>query len=681
MNLRVSLPALVAPVDTEVLSRMVRTDQLVAVRRSVLAAIPINIALSLGVMLVAFNSGRAVGGLWWLLLSLAVNAARIVICRLPFAPSPGVTPERGVAVSPDAKPVEWHLRLAALCAAASGGVWALIPLLCDGYTSPQTLFYLTVVCGICAGAATYGVAYASVPVSFFIPALLSVVGCLVYAGGFDQLSLAAMVLLYLAALVRGSLQSQKAFRAGSRLKNEATAMASQLREAHRHLQVSAQELTRRASYDALTGLLNRDGFTQATMQFIAARPGRAHCLLLLDLDGFKAVNDAFGHKAGDRVLRDVADWLQRELWAVHAILSRWGGDEFAVLYCPRGAAETPAAVAEALIAAIPAATAHYGGHLGVSIGIAIYDGQGSVDIAQTIDLADEALYEAKRAGRNRYQIVDEALNLRLATRRDIERDLLHAIETRAIGVWYQPIVTSEGGQVHSLEALLRWNHPRHGRVAPERVVFAAASTGVAEQLLRHILDEVCLAMHALDAGGSELAGVPIAMNVSPREMGQLAVDEIVLSMLKAHGIAPGRLHIEITEEVALDSHATRARLGALSAAGVTIVVDDFGVGYSSLASLRSEYVQQVKIDRSFVSGLSASPGNRVLVNSIVQLGHSLNIQVVAEGVETRDELDALCALGCTLAQGYHFARPAPLPEIVAWAGRQLQPRPFPDGTI
>jgi len=667
MNLRVSPPALVAPVDTEVLSRMVRTDQLVMVRRSVLAAIPINVALSLAAALVALNSGHTVGGLWWLLLSLSVNGARIFICRLPFAPSPGVTPERGVAVSAQAKPVEWHLRLAGFCAAASGGVWALIPLLCAGYTSPQTLFYLTVVCGICAGAATYGIAYAAVPISFVIPALLSVMGCLVYAGGFDRLSLAAMVLLYLAALVRGSLQSQKAFRAGSRLKNEATAMASQLREAHQHLQASAQELTRRASYDALTGLLNREGFMQATMQYIEARPGRPLCLLLLDLDGFKAVNDAFGHKAGDRVLRDVGDWLQRELWSLNAILSRWGGDEFAVLYCPRGDAQQPAAVAEALIAAIPFATAHYGGHLGVSIGIATSDGAGTVDIAEALDLADEALYEAKRAGRNRYQVVDESLNLRLATRRDVERDLLYAIETRAIGVWYQPIVTSEGGQIHSLEALLRWNHPRHGRVAPERVVFAAASTGVAEQLLRHILNEVCLAMHQLEAEGSALARVPIAMNVSPREMGQLAVDDIVLGMLRAHGIAPSRLHIEITEEVALDSHATRARLAALSTAGVTIVVDDFGVGYSSLASLRSEYVGQVKIDRSFVSGLSASPGNTVLVNSIVQLGHSLNIQVVAEGVETHDELDALRALGCTLAQGYHFARPAPLPEIAAWA--------------
>jgi EAL domain-containing protein (putative c-di-GMP-specific phosphodiesterase class I) len=220
---------------------------------------------------------------------------------------------------------------------------------------------------------------------------------------------------------------------------------------------------------------------------------------------------------------------------------------------------------------------------------------------------------------------------------------------------------------------MRWNHPRHGQIAPEEVIYAAASTGVAEPLLRHLVDEACLAMRQLEAAGSSLAAAPVAINVSPREMAQLAVDDIVLGMLKERGIAPRRLQIEITEEVALDTHATRGRLSTLSAAGVAIVVDDFGVGYSSLASLRSEHVRQVKIDRSFTLGLSSSPGNVVLVDAIVQLGRSLNIQVVAEGVETQDELEALRALGCKLVQGYHLARPAPLSELMAWAASRALP--------
>lgn len=665
-----------ASVDDEVLSRMVRTDQMVAVRRSVLAAIPINVVLSCVAALVALNAGRAFEGMCWLLLSLMVNGVRSYICRWPFAPWPGVVPENGIATSPDARPVEWHLRIAAVMAAVSGCVWALIPLLCDGYSSPQAVFYLTVVCGICAGAVTYGIAYAFVPISFIVPALLSVAGCLAYAGGFDNLSLAAMVLLYLAALIRGAVHSDRNFRASSRIRNEATAMAVQLRKAHAQSLDATQQLAFRASHDSLTGLLNREGFTDAATLHLAAHDGRQHALLLLDLDGFKAVNDAFGHKVGDRVLQDVAHWLQRETAEMQAVLGRWGGDEFALLYCLRDERQAPPEIAQALIRSISFATAHYGGHLGVSIGISV---SGEAEVADMISFADEALHEAKRTGRNRYQVFDSALNQRLATRRDVERDLLQAIESRGIGVWYQPIMSSDGSEVHSLEALMRWNHPRHGHIAPEDVIYAAASTGVAEPLLRHLVDEVCRGMRQLEAAGSSLASVPVAINVSPREMAQLAVDDIVLGMLKLRGIAPRRLQIEITEEVALDTHATRGRLSALSAAGVAIVVDDFGVGFSSLASLRSEYVRQVKIDRSFILDLSSSPSNEVLVDAIVQLGHSLGVQVVAEGVETQAELDVLRNLGCGLVQGYHLARPAPLPEVMAWAAARSAPAPVKAG--
>ncbi|KQX34389.1 putative bifunctional diguanylate cyclase/phosphodiesterase [Variovorax sp. Root434] len=666
---RAPSPELTASVDDQVLSRTVRTDQLVAIRRSVLRALPINVVLSCAAALIAVNAGRAFAGLCWLLLSLMVSGVRSYICRWPFAPSPGTTPDSSVATSPSARPVEWHLRVTAGLAAVSGCVWALIPLLCDGYSSPQAVFYLTVVCGICAGAVTYGIAYALVPVGFIAPALLSVAGCLAYAGGFDNLCLAALVLLYLGALTRGALHSDKAFREGSRIRNEATAMAAQLRLAHALSLDATQQLAFRASHDSLTGLFNREGFTEAATLRIATTDGRQHGLLLLDLDGFKAVNDAFGHKAGDRVLQDVARWLQRETADMEAILGRWGGDEFALLYSLGDERQAPTAIAQGLIRSVSFATAHYGGHLGVSIGISV---SGEAEIADMISFADEALYEAKRLGRNRCQLFDKALNQRLATRRDVERDLLRAIEARDIGVWFQPIMNSEGCEVHSLEALMRWNHPRHGQIAPEEVIYAAASTGVAEPLLRHLVDEVCLAMRQLEAAGSSLAAAPVAINVSPREMAQLAVDDIVLGMLKERGIAPRRLQIEITEEVALDTHATRGRLSTLSAAGVAIVVDDFGVGYSSLASLRSEHVRQVKIDRSFTLGLSSSPGNVVLVDAIVQLGRSLNIQVVAEGVETQEELEALRTLGCKLVQGYHLARPAPLSELMAWAASRVE---------
>ena len=641
---------------------MVRTDQLVAVRRSVLAAIPINVALSLTVGFVAFNSPWAVEGLRWMLLALAVNFFRIFMCRRAFAPPSGVTVDDDVLTSVEGHSVDWHLRLSVLLAGTSGCVWALIPLLCDGYQAPQTLFYLTVVCGICAGSVIYGTAYALVSISFVTPALLSVAGCLIHAGGFDRVALAAMVILYFYALVRGARQSEATFRHASRLKNEATTMASLLREAHQRSEAASQELAFRAAHDSLTGLLNREGFIAATDQALLATPGAERCLLLLDLDGFKAVNDAFGHGTGDRVLQDVGRWLRHRLQDLPAILGRWGGDEFVVSINVGAAAPSPTAIAQNLIASIPEATAHYGGHLGVSIGIATSIDASMLDL---ISLADEALYEAKRAGRNRYKFVDDGLNQRLALRRDIERDLMDAIEAREIKMWYQPIVRTDDGRVHGLEALLRWQHPRHGPISPEQVVFAAASTGIAEALLKHILSEICQDIQLIDRLAAPAMRVPISMNVSPREMAQLAVDDICLEKLAAEGIAPHRLHIEVTEEVALNVQATQARLTHLAAAGVAIVVDDFGTGYSSLATLRSAYVSQVKIDRSFTADILNSAGSLVIVEATVKIAQSLGLQVVAEGIESAEQLAVIRSIGCGLVQGYYLAKPAPLADVIA----------------
>ncbi|MDP9901383.1 putative bifunctional diguanylate cyclase/phosphodiesterase [Variovorax ginsengisoli] len=651
-------PAPLVAIDDALLSRMVRADQLTAVRQSVLAAIPINMVLSCVGALVAWHAGRAIEGLWWLALSLTVNVLRILVCKSDIA-----SPSSPMAS--DGRHVERHLRIASVWAAASGGVWALIALLCDGYTTPQTIFYLTVVCGICAGSVIYGVPYAAVSISFITPALLSVAGCLVAAGGFDRQCLAAMALLFLAALLRGARLNERAFRQRSRLQNEATVVAAQLREAHERLQASAHELGIRATHDSLTGLLHRDGFTQAATAYIAQDPAHSYALMLLDLNGFKAVNDAFGHTVGDRVLQDTAKWLQHELQTLDAVIGRWGGDQFAVLSRQKPRHPPPEVVADALITAIPFATTRCGGHLGVSIGVSTAT---HAQVASMLIFADEALHEAKRAGRNTFRLVDDALYQRLAVRTDVERDLVQAIVSREIGVWFQPIISGDAqGRIHSLEGLLRWQHPRHGQIPPEQVIFAAASTGAAALLMQHILEDVCLALQTLAAHCPVLADTPIAMNISPREMAQLAVDDIVLGTLKANGVSPRRLHIEITEEVALDTRATRHRLKRLTAAGATIVLDDFGVGYSSLSSLRNDQVRQLKIDRSFICGLADSPGNQTLVEAVLQLGRSLNIAVVAEGIESQADLDVLQAMKCPLMQGYHIARPGPLPDIMAWA--------------
>ncbi|WP_399686510.1 putative bifunctional diguanylate cyclase/phosphodiesterase [Xenophilus sp.] len=638
MNPLSDLPGAPRAIDADALHRMVRTDQWVALRRSVRGAVQINMLLSLITAVIAWQSGRALPGLAWLALSLGVNAVRLVLLRLPARDDGGTW-----------RSVDGLLRLQAAGACVSGCVWSLVAWLCAGYTGPGTVFYLVVQCGICAGAVTYGIAYAALPVSFTMPPLLVAAACLAAIGDLQHIALSACVLLYLAALLRAARQSEVAFRIGSRTKNEATALAEQL--------------AFRATHDSLTGLLNRDGFTQAAAQRLAPSPS-APCLLMLDLDGFKAVNDAFGHQTGDRVLRDVAQWLCGTLAGRDALVGRWGGDEFVVLYAPRDEGDAARTVAEALIRTIPSATQEPWARLGLSIGAAVAQQGG--DVAELLAQADEALYAAKRAGPGSVHLFDAPLAERMQRRRDMERDLGPAIAAGRLALWYQPILDAGTGRVHSLEALLRWEHPRHGWIDPADVIFTAASTGLAEPLMRFILDAVCGVARALVAAGRP--PWPIAVNVSPREMSQLAVDRLILSGLARHGLRGERLIVEITEEVALDTDAARSKLAALAAAGVTIAVDDFGVGYSSLALLRNRHVGQVKIDRSFIAGLASSPDSQVVVQAILQLGRALRIQVVAEGVESQEELDGLRRLGCQLVQGYHLARPAPLPQILQQLG-------------
>ncbi|WP_295547255.1 bifunctional diguanylate cyclase/phosphodiesterase [uncultured Pseudacidovorax sp.] len=658
-----SVPAPAAPaehLDAAELRSMVQHDQMVSVRQSVRAAIPINAVLTLAALLMAYSGDKLALGLLWALLSALVNVSRAVVCRLPYRLPHEPAPD---AAAPSARwwrtrGVHWHLRLTSLLGLCSGLVWALVALLCDAYTSPQTLFYLTVVCGITAGSVTYGIAYARVPIMFITPALLSVAGCLLVAGGFDRQMLAVMVFVYLAALIRSAMQSEAAFKRGSLLKNEATVLADRLRQAHEASHAATRELEFRANHDPLTRLFNRDGFAEVARRRLEAAQEHEQCLLMLDLDGFKAINDMFGHGVGDRVLQDVGAWLGRELAPLGAVVGRWGGDEFVVLYDTSPAALSPEDVARLLTQRVAQASALEGGQLGVSVGLCV--GRG-LCVTDMLAFADEALYSAKRSGGDGFRFFDHGLQQALVVRRDVERDLGLGLDTGGIVLWYQPIFTA-GGQLHSFEALLRWLHPRHGWVSPEQVVHAAAATGRARRLLAHVLTQVCEAARRLDAAG--LAHLPLAVNVSPREMAHLEVDELVLETLRAHAVSPHRLQIEITEEVALNAENTHGKLARLAAAGVAISIDDFGVGYSSLASLRGEHVRQVKIDRSFISGLDGSRDNQLLVRTILQMARSLGIDAVAEGVERAEELMTLRTLECPLVQGYHLRRPAPLEEII-----------------
>jgi diguanylate cyclase (GGDEF)-like protein len=642
--------------DRERLEWLIRRDQWIATRRSAAIAIPVNTVLSLTSMFVASYYGQSRTGLAWLAASGAANGLRVVQY---FASSASVSGRQELSN----RAIDRHLRIAWLTTLLSGLVWALIPALCQGYTGPQTLFYLVVGCGITAGAVTHGTAYARAPIAFITPPLLSAIGCLVYIGGFDRTCLAGTMLLYLVTLIYTARQAEAGFRQTSRLKHEATAMALSLKAAHAQSLDIAEEMRHRATHDPLTGLLNRAGFLQEAKgrATVAALP---MCLMLLDLDGFKAINDAFGHKAGDDVLIEVARRLQT-LLPPDVTIVRLGGDEFAILYEAPPTGDPPSLLASRLIAAVGLPYAAFdAARVGVSIGIHLARG---ADLAEMLSCADEALYAAKSAGRNRHYLFDDILRTRLLMRRDVERDIAQALAECALEVWFQPIFGERGRTLHSLEALIRWRHPRHGWIPPAELMATAASAGFAEPLTRYILKNVCTMMQMLRQRGLE--HIRVAMNISPREMSQLPVDELLLSVLAAQHLPRSMIEIEITEETALDILGVQQKLVALSEAGIRITVDDFGVGYSSLGSLRQFHVDRVKIDRCFVSGLAHSTGDQALVQAMLNLGRSLGFEVVAEGVETADDLHALQTLGCDFMQGYHLGRPLPLEESIALVAR------------
>ncbi len=638
------------------LRQLIRADQLSAARHTVMLSIPVAFVLSLVSTFVAWRAGRLWIALSWLACATLVNLLRIPLCRLSPQRVARLLPwmhARGEAASAGSE-VELNLRLHGILALLSGIAWAGMPWLSDGYTTPETLFYLTCVCGITAGAVTHGFAFSRIPIGFITPPLLSVIFCLF---AFDhnptRLALAVTAVIYLAGLIRGARVGERMFLRACALKHEATTANQALAVAHEDLRQFATRMQYQAEHDLLTGLLDRAGFMQVAGQVVARGEHRL-CLMFLDLDGFKVINDAYGHEAGDQVLIEVARRLQDGL-PEGATLARLGGDEFVILYAPDAGAELPEQLAQRLIAAIRqpfARLAHR--HIGLSLGIYLSRGD---DINEMLVCADAAMYEAKRRGRNQFYVFNQSLDAHLQMKRDVERDLAHALARGELEVWFQPIVRHDGHSLDGFEALLRWAHPRHGAIAPPDLIEIAALAGHSEELLRFIMGEVASMIQFLHASGR--CDLRISMNVSPREMERIVIEELVASTLKARQLPARMLEIEITEETAIDLQAATQTLVALAIQGVSIAIDDFGVGYSSLGFLRQMQVSRVKIDRSFVTGLADKTENQALVSAVLQLADSFGFQVVAEGVESAEDLQTLQALQCHAMQGHYFAQPMP----------------------
>lgn len=409
-----------------------------------------------------------------------------------------------------------------------------------------------------------------------------------------------------------------------------------------------------ARHDSLTDLPNRTLFQERLDHALAraARSDEAVAVLALDLDRFKAVNDLFGHVEGDRVLKVVAEILKRSVRSVDTV-ARIGGDEFVILQLgsgqPDGARQLSERILETLREEMDPAMDPMA--VGVSIGVALYPQDGE-DGEALRHAADIALYRAKSAGRGVAAFYDTEMDREVRERRGLETDLRHAISRGQLHVAYQPLVTASDGVCSGYEALLRWSHPDRGEVAPDAFIPIAEDTGSIIALGEWVLREAC---HTASAWAPHLS---IAVNVSPVQFRLANLADMVAGVLAESGLDPTRLQLEITETALMkDRKVTLETLHRLKHLGVRVVMDDFGTGYSSLSNLQSFPFDKIKIDRSFISAMEGDGSARAIVRAIVGLGRSLDLPVVAEGVETTAQHQMVIEEGCAEAQGFLFGRP------------------------
>jgi diguanylate cyclase (GGDEF)-like protein/PAS domain S-box-containing protein len=424
-----------------------------------------------------------------------------------------------------------------------------------------------------------------------------------------------------------------------------------------------------AHHDALTDLPNRFLLHErlAHALDVAARTNTSVAVLNLDLDHFKPVNDVLGHAGGDMLLVQVSKRLLGTLRAMDT-LARIGGDEFVIVLPMMDQPQGAAAMAERLVESLarPFDLAGRQVEIGVSVGIALYPDDGGTQEALLLN-ADTAMYRAKQNERGSFCFFEAVMDEQLLERRMLEQDLRHAVARGEMELHYQPLVNARSGEVDGFEALLRWHHPQRGMIAPMAFIPLAEETGLITRIGQWVLETAC----------SEAAGWAeprwIAVNLSPVQFRQAGLPQMVADTLARTGLAPGRLEIEVTEGVLIDDTVRAVGvLSALRGLGVRVSLDDFGTGYSSLSYLRSFKFDKLKIDKSFVQGLGQDEEATTIVRAVIGLGHNLALSIVAEGVETQTQLDALQALGCDQVQGYLLGRPVPregLSELTAARAR------------
>ena len=424
-----------------------------------------------------------------------------------------------------------------------------------------------------------------------------------------------------------------------------------------------------ARHDGLTGVANRAVLREKMEEALShlRRRGEALTIFMLDLDQFKTVNDSLGHPVGDELLKMVAVRLSNCVRETDTI-ARLGGDEFAIIATTNGDQRADAiAMAKKLLAAVAEPYDIDGHHIevGTSIGIALAPEHGT-DVDQLIKNADLALYKCKSEGRNAYCFFSDAMGIEARSRRTLQADLRHALANDEFELHYQPIIDIKTRAIDSIEALIRWRHPQRGVIGPDSFIAVAEEAGLINSIGEWVLRQAC--RDATDWP----THIKVSVNLSPIQFRKTNPVDIFRSVLRDSGLPPERLEVEITESVLMHGSAENVEtLRQLRSLGISIVLDDFGTGYSSLSYLRMFPFDKIKIDRSFTRELSANADCASIVSAVANLGRSLRIETVAEGIESEDQLALVRAAGCTHAQGFLFGRPCPAADV------RLPPAPAP----
>jgi diguanylate cyclase (GGDEF)-like protein len=421
-----------------------------------------------------------------------------------------------------------------------------------------------------------------------------------------------------------------------------------------------------ATHDALTGLPNRVMFNQRLTHALAQaqRYGRRLAVLFIDLDRFKIINDTLGHESGDVLLREVAARLTDNLRTTDTV-ARLGGDEFVVLVEEVADPLYLAGVAQKLITALSAGFPLSGQeyHVTASIGVSTYPDDGE-DQQTLLKNADIAMYRAKEQGRNSFQFYSAQMNVHSVERLSLESGLRRALERNELTLHYQPQVDIRRGHITGMEALARWQHPELGLVPPDKFIHIAEETGLIVPIGQWVLQTACELQRVWHGLG--IPDVRVAVNLSPRQFVHGDLLKEVLRALEQTGCLASCLELEITEGMVMHNpQRAVALLNQLKEMGVRVAIDDFGTGYSSLAYLKRFPIDSLKIDRSFILDIPGDKDDAAITQAVIAMAHSLELKVIAEGVETREQFNFLRKYRCDEMQGYYFSKPLPADQATA----------------